>query len=153
VLIQNASAKIEQDQRTLESNQLLLSQKQVQKIELRADISEMELVIADIETARDTYVAALVSLNNKGQLMNGDLDAIVDNVVTNLELHRISHDVDQLILTGQASTEDEVMQYVRNLQDTGRFSEITISSLTRVSDNDDGTDFMSYTLALRLGRG
>jgi type IV pilus assembly protein PilM len=152
-MIQNAAAKIEQDQVTLESTQLSLTQKQAQKVELGASIMEMEQKIVDIETARDTYIAALDSLNNEGQLMNGDLDATVDNIVTDLELYRISHDIDQLILNGTALTEEEVMQYVRNLQNTGRFSEITISNLTRVTDTDNGTDFMNYTLIIRLERG
>lgn len=152
-MIQNAAAKIDQDQVTLESTQFILAQKQAQKVELRAGITEMEQEIVDIETARDTYVAALASLNNKGELMNCDLDATVDNVVTGLELYRISQDIDQLILTGQALTEEEVMQYVRNLQNTGRFSEITISNLARVTDTDNGTDYMNYTLALKLERG
>jgi type IV pilus assembly protein PilM len=152
-MIQNAAAKIEQDQLQLESIQHTIEQKQAQKVELKAGISAMEQEIVNIETARDTYVAALASLTNKGQLMNGDLDATVDNIMANLELSRISHEMDQLILNGEALTEEEVMQYVRNLQNTGRFAEITITDLTRVTDTETGTDFMKYTLALRLERG
>jgi type IV pilus assembly protein PilM len=152
-MIQNASAKIEQDQATLESTQRLLEQRQTQRTELRSSITEIEQEIVDIETERDMYVAALASLNDKGQLLNGDLNATVDNVVNNLELYRISHDTDQLYLTGQAPSEEEVMQYVRNLQNTGRFSEITISNLTRMDDSENMTETMSYSLALKLERG
>jgi type IV pilus assembly protein PilM len=151
-MIQNAAAKIEQDQLMLESTQLMLAQKQAQKVELRDGITETEQEIIDIETALDTYVTAIDSLYNKGQLMNGDLNATVDNVVTDLELYRINHEVEQLILLGQALTEEEVMQYVRNLQNTSRFSEITISNITRVTATDNVTEYMTYTLALQLER-
>jgi type IV pilus assembly protein PilM len=152
-MIQNAAAKIDQDQIMLDSTKLLLEQKQAQKTELRESIATMEQEVSDIETSRDTYIAALASLNNKGELINGDLNATVDNVVTNLELYSISHNESQLVLTGQALTEEEVMQYVRNLQNTNRFSEITISSLTRVAATDNGTDYMIYSLVLKLERG
>jgi hypothetical protein len=89
-------------------------------------------------------------MNNKGELMNGDLNATVDNVVTDLELYSISHTGDQLALNGQALTEQEVMNYVRKLQDTERFSEITISNLSRIVASDNGTDFMNYSLAIKL---
>ncbi len=152
-LIQGAAAKIEQDQATLDSTQLMLEQKQAQKIELKQSIAAMETNVSNIETSRDAFLAALDSLNTKGVLMNGDLNATVDNVVADLELNRINHEEDELLLAGQALTEQEVMQYVRNLQDTDRFSEITILNITRIAASDNGTDSMSYSLALKLKRG
>jgi hypothetical protein len=85
--------------------------------------------------------------------MNGDLNAIADNVVTGLDIYTINDAGDQLQVTGQALTELEVMQYVRKLQDTGRFSEVTIASLVRLVDTEKGTEFMSYSLALKLKEG
>jgi type IV pilus assembly protein PilM len=152
-MIQGAAAKIEQDQTSLDSTKQMLEQKQAQKAELKKSIAAMETNVSDIETSRDAFIAALDSLNTKGELMNGDLNATVDNVVADLELYRINHEEDQLLLSGQALTEQEVMQYVRNLQNTGRFSEITISNITRITASDNGTDSMSYSLALKLKRG
>jgi Tfp pilus assembly protein PilN len=151
-LIQGAAAKIEQDQNTLDSTKLLLEQKQAQKKDLRDSITAMELVVTDIENSRDDFVAALTSLNAKGELVNGDLNATVDNIVAGLELHRINHEGDQMLLSGQAPTEQEILQYVRNLQNTGRFSEITITSITR-NPSDEGIETMSYSLVLKLEGG
>jgi pyruvate/2-oxoglutarate/acetoin dehydrogenase E1 component len=92
-------------------------------------------------------------MNNKGNLMNGDLNTIVDNVVTDLELHQINHSGPQITLFGQAATEQEVMQYVRKLQDTGRFLEITIIDITRIIASDNSTDVMNYSLTLKLKKG
>jgi Tfp pilus assembly protein PilN len=152
-MIQNAAAKIEQDQLALDTAKHILAQRQAQKLQLNADIAALEQDIAGIESTRDMYVAALTDLSYKGELINGDLNATVDNVVTDLELYRINHSDDSLQLSGQAANEEEVMAYDRNLQDTGRFAEITISSLTRVTDSDNATEYMSYSLAVKLERG
>jgi type IV pilus assembly protein PilM len=151
--VQNAAAKIEKDQNTLELTTLQLEQKQAQKKVLSESIAVMEQQLSGIETARDNFIAALESMNTKGELMNGDLNATVDNVVADLKLTGINYSGDLLLLTGQASTENEVMQYVRKLQDTGRFSEVTITGLVRVVDEETTTEYMKYSLDLRLKEG
>jgi type IV pilus assembly protein PilM len=154
IMVQNAAAKIDQEQLTLDSTRLLLEQKQAQKVELRANIEILEESVAQIGNLRDSLVVALDSLTDKGLLINGDLNATVNNVVTGLELFRIVHEGDQLMLSGEAATEAEVMQYVRNLQLTSRFSEITIANIARNTPSDnETTEYMSYSLALKLDRG
>jgi hypothetical protein len=151
--VQNAAAKIENDQDTLKSTQLRLEQRQAQKKELVEGIAVMEKKLSSTEAERNNYTAALESMNNKGNLVNGDLKVIVDNVVTDLELRDINNNGSQMALSGQAATEQEVMQYVRKLQDTGRFLEITISDITRIIASDNSTDVMNYQLALKLKKG
>jgi type IV pilus assembly protein PilM len=151
-MVQSAAAKIEQDQATLAATRLLLDRTQVQKVELMGNIEATEASLAEIQTLHESFIAALDSLADKGLLLNGDLNATVDNVVTSLEIHRISHEGDQIILTGQAVTEQEILQYVRNLQSTGRFSEITIANITRNTSGENESEYMEYSLALRLDR-
>ncbi len=151
--VQNAAAKIEKDQSTLDNTRLQLVQKQLQKKDLQDNIGAMQKKVVDIQTARDGYVAALDSMNQAGNLMNGDLNAIVDNVVTGLDIFTINHAGDQLQVSGQSVTEQEVMQYVHKLQDTGRFSEVTIASIVRLVDSEKGTEVMDYSLALKLKEG
>ena len=151
--VQNAAAKIENDQNTLESTQNRLVQRQAQKKELVESIAVTEKKLSSMKAERNNYTAALQSMNNKANLVNGDLKAIVDNVVTDLELHDINHSGTQLALLGQAATEQEVMNYVRKLQDTGRFLEITIANITRTIASENSTDFMRYSLALKLKKG
>ena len=152
-MVQNAAAKIEQDQFALDSTRLLLEQKQTQKVHLQESISAMEASLAEIGVLHDTVIAALDSLTDKGLLVNGDFNATVNNIVANLELHRVIHEGDALMLTGEAVTEEEVMQYVRNLQLTGRFSEITIANITRNTPSENESEYMNYSLALKLDRG
>jgi type IV pilus assembly protein PilM len=149
-MIQGAAAKIEQDQNTLDSTKKLVEQRQAQRTELKQSIAAMEQILADTETSRDAFLAVLDSLNTGQELIDGDLNAAVNNIVLNLELYRISHAEDQMLVNGQALTEQEVLEFVRNLQDTGRFSEVTIASLTRNVASDNGTETMSYSLAIKL---
>jgi Tfp pilus assembly protein PilN len=104
-----------------------------------------------VETARENYTAALNRLTNTSNKMNEDLNATVDNVVKNLDVGNLSISGGMVNLTGRAASEQEVLQYVRELTSTGRFEEITISNLRKVnaaSGND--TTEMNYNLILRL---
>lgn len=147
--VQNAAAKIESDQNDLGMTQTLLEQKQAQKKELQQSVAAAEKNLDGIVASTEKYTAALESMNTKAKSMNGDLQASVDNIVTDLNLSRISHSGGQVSLFGQAATEQEIMQYVRKLQDTGRFLEITIANITRVA-SENASDVMDYSLALRL---
>jgi type IV pilus assembly protein PilM len=151
--VQNAAAKIEKDQSTLESTRMRFEQRQAQKKELVQNIAAAEAKLASLVADRNNYTAALESMSDRAKLMNGDLEATIDNVVTDLELYGIGRSGTQVNLSGQAATEQEIMKYVRKLQDTGRFSEITISTITRISASDNSSDVMSYTLALKLPEG
>jgi type IV pilus assembly protein PilM len=152
-MIQGAAAKIDQDQQTLASTNQILELRQNQRIELNQNIAATVQALADIEMSRDALLAALDSLDVNQELLNGDLNAVVDNTVPNLEINRIDHEGDQLLVSGQATTEEEVMQYVRNLQNTGRFSEVTINGLTRNMASDTSPETMSYSLVIQLMGG
>jgi type IV pilus assembly protein PilM len=148
--VQNAAAKIEKDQNDLDVTNALLEQKQSQKKELTQSVTAAEKNLSGITADQEKYTAALESMNTLSKSMNDDLVASVDNVVTDLNLSGISHTEKQMNLNGNAASEQEIMQYVRKLQDTGRFQEITITNITR-SDSDNGSDVMQYSLTLRLG--
>jgi type IV pilus assembly protein PilM len=147
--VQNAAAKIERDQNDLDMTNTLLAQRQAQKKDLTQQISAAEKQLSSVATSRDKYAAALEIMDARAKTMNGDLMASVDNIVTNLVLLRINDTGDQMNLNGNAATEQEIMQYVRKLQDTGRFEEITIASITRLA-GENATDIMEYSLVCRL---
>jgi type IV pilus assembly protein PilM len=148
--VQNAAAKIEKDQNDLDVTNTLLEQKQSQKKELSQSVTAAQKNLSTITADREKYTAALESMGAESTSMNNDLEASVDNVVTNLDLSRVGHSGTQMNLYGKAASEQEIMQYVRKLQDTGRFEEITIADITRGSEN--ATDFMQYSLTLRVNK-
>jgi type IV pilus assembly protein PilM len=149
--VRDAAANLEESKVALDSNNVLMVKKTAEKKEMNDSIAAMEVKLVEVETARENYTAALNRLTNTSNKMNEDLNATVDNVVKNLDIGRLSISGGGVSLTGRASSEQEVMQYVRELTSTGRFAEITIVNLTRVnaaSGND--TTEMNYNLILRL---
>jgi Tfp pilus assembly protein PilN len=132
----------------LESTQFVLEKKQAQKKETTTSIAQLESQLASTKAMRSKYVAALETMSTMGNSMNNDLSAVVDNMVTDLEVNSIGHSGERVDLSGKADSEQEIFKYVRILQDTGRFEEITISNITRDGASENAT--MRYTLALRL---
>jgi type IV pilus assembly protein PilM len=142
--IQNAAADIESAQNQLETNKFLLERKQAQKKELTENITDVQNRIAAAETDYDVYSKALKQLNITGDLMNTDLRVTVNNVVDQLALTTIVHSSGQVNIDGEALSEQEVLQYVRNLLATDRFSEITIASI--VLNESDNSSMVTFSL-------
>ena len=97
------------------------------------------------------------------RVSNDDIKAIVDNQIDEFTIRNISHAGTSLSVNGWAESEEEVMQYARKLDATGRFSEITISSLSRTEasegeeeeeeeeeSEEDTDDIMMYAINIRL---
>jgi len=148
ITVQNAAADIDEAQRQLDLNQIRLEKEQAEKQELTASISQLESKLASTQNARQKYVYVLESISVGGTEMNDDLSAVVDNVVTDLYLNNVGHSGKQVSLSGEAKTEQEIFKYVRILQDTGRFKEITISSVSLIGASGNST--MSYNLNCQL---
>jgi type IV pilus assembly protein PilM len=156
ITVQSAAADIDSTQSLLESTQFVLTNKQVQKKELGAEIEAMNGKLAGVESERDKYTAALESISSQGNLTNGDLEAVVNNIFTGVEVRSIGYSAKQVSISGQGDSEQEIFKYVRRLQNTERFPEITITNITRslaVTDNmsdNASSDMMNYNLALKL---
>jgi type IV pilus assembly protein PilM len=149
--IQNASADLDTARVQLDSTNLILEKRQSERQELSKNIAALQARLDTIETSRRGFSAILESLTYNGSLMNSDINATVDSMVTDLDLGNIGHTGEVVSLKGQAASEEEVMDYVRKLTSTGRFSEITIANITRIeAASDNGTDMMGYLLALQL---
>lgn len=148
--LQETAANIDSLHDQLDSTNVLLAQRQGQKKVLMESVEEIEQKLAGMETNSNDYVVALNSINTKGDLMNDDLEATVDNVVNGMELSRIGRIAGQMTVMGRVASEQEVLEYVRKLDVTGRFTEITIDSLKKTCTSDNITDIMDFSLAIRL---
>lgn len=147
--VQGSAASIESIRNQLDTKNAQLQNKQAQKAELTKNITEAEQRLASIETDRKGFTAALNRLAASGDKINGDLEATVDNQVENFVLNNISHTGGMMSVSGWASSEQEVLKYVRELYATGRFSEITISTLLRGEGTDNTSGTMMYTLNIK----
>ena len=149
MLIREASADVELMRGHLDTTNQILKQRQTQKTELTENIAELEKTVAGVEATRDTFNAALESLEKQGNVINGDLATSTYNLFSPVNLSGISHGGSALILRGSAPSEVEILSYARNLDASGRFSEITITSVRRLSG--EGIDFTVILKAEREG--
>lgn len=149
--IQDAAASIDSVYNQLETNNFILEQRLSQKGELVENIAALEQKLADNEAAQKIFTTAFDNLNKQGNVINGDLEATVYNLVSGIDLRGISHSNQGLDINGQSPSKVEVLEYARNLDATGRFSEVTVANISRIADSSDNeSDMVSFYLALKL---
>jgi len=150
--IQDTVASIDSVHSKLNATNFILEQKQSQKKELMENITALEQKLADTEAAGSVFTIALGSLGEGGDRINGDLEASVNNLINGISLNSIGHSGRGLNINGQSLSEVEVLEYARNLDDSGRFSKVTISSIVRTgSESSDNVSVgMGFGLALEL---
>jgi type IV pilus assembly protein PilM len=151
ITVRDAAASLVSVKTEVNANKMLVEKRTAQKKELTNSIAALESQLAGLEASRKSYTAALNSLTRTGEKMNEDLTTTVNNVVADLDLWTLGISGGRVNLSGRASSEQEVFQYVRKLTSTGRFDEITINNLTVAEDvSENDTLAMDYTLSLRL---
>jgi len=143
MLIQGASADIASTRGQLNATNQLLQQKLSQRQELAQSITGLQKKIAEAEVSCDNFTLALDSLARRSNGVNGNLQAAVISLPGTISLNSINQDDIILTVSGRSPSEEEVLSYLRNLDDSGNFSEITIPSMTKIEG--EGMDF---TLAL-----
>ncbi len=148
--IQDVGASIDTVHSKLDAANFIIEKKQTEKKGLLESIAAMETEIANMETTRSSFIGAFDSVDNECVKINNNLIVTQTNLVDDLELRSISHGSGHLNLTGQSLSEVEILEYARNLDATDRFSEITISSISRVAGSDNQTSMMNFNLSLRL---
>ena len=143
MLIQDASASVDSMTDRLDTANHLIQQRQEQKKELTESIAELEKMIAQAESSRNVFNKALGTLDKQGGVMNGDLQVATDRLLRTMTLNGVNHDSGKLIVRGAAPSETEVLSYSRLLDSSGRFTEVTISSIR------NGEDEVNFTLVLK----
>ena len=128
MLIQSASADI-----SLLRTQLNTS------TQLRENTVKLQREITEAEASRDDFAIALGSLEKQRTGINRDLEATIESLPSTISLSSISHANSILTISGRAPSEREVLLYLRQLDTSGRFSEITIENMLRIED--EGMDF------------
>jgi type IV pilus assembly protein PilM len=149
--VQNASAGVEAVKNQLDTASMVLAKRQAEEKGLTEQIAALQQQLNAVKAERQGFSVILNNLTNNGNLMNDDLNASVDAVINDLDLGGIGHTGNAINIRGQAASEQEVMEYVRKLTATDRFSEITIANLNRISDtSDNASSLMDFSLTLQL---
>jgi type IV pilus assembly protein PilM len=146
---QAASAKISTAQNQIKTNNFLIQKKQADKTAAAAAVTGVQQQIAAAEQAYNIFSGALRSMNKTDEITNADINAIFDNQNEGLIIQSIGYNITQISLTGNALTQQQVIDYVRKLTATGRFKEITISNISLGAADENGNT-AGYSLACAL---
>ncbi|MFH1169531.1 MAG: pilus assembly protein PilM [Chloroflexota bacterium] len=147
VLMRSTSASNDKIRLQLDADNLLIKQKQQLKEDLTKSIDNLEKQLAGAKATRDTFTTARQSIEDDGDLIDGDLMATVANLFQSVVLSRINHTGKSLNIQGSAPSEVEILSYARNLKASGRFAKVLVSSI-RLGQSGDSMDF---TLILETG--
>ena len=142
MLIQGTADSIASAQSQLDVTNQLLQQRQSERqkaVENRSDETESHYA---------RFTAAVHSLNGRCNLINNNLKETVDSLPSYVSLNDISYNDNDNIVTisGIAPSETEVIRYAKNLEESGRFSEIIITAMNRTVDSG-----MRFSLVFRAG--
>jgi len=142
--VQDTSAAIVSARSQLGTTNQIVKQRLVQQQGLTESITELEEKLAEVEETRDTFNNALSSLNRQDSSVNGDLRAATNLLPGTVELTDVSHASGVLVVSGKSPNEAEILVYATRLDASGRFSEVTIASISEVEGGA-----MDFTLVLR----
>lgn len=148
--IQDAAASIDSVQSKLDSANIVLTQKQAQQKKLTEGIAALEKKVADASSVLERFDSVLTSFEMRGEVINGDLETTVNSLVASVRLDSISHSGQSLSISGQASSEVEVLEYARKLDASGRFFEVTVSNIRKIEGSDNESAGSAFTLSLKL---
>jgi type IV pilus assembly protein PilM len=133
ILIQNTSADIGSIRSELNTAEQLLQQKSVQRQTLTGKITELENKITEAKTSGGNFAAAMATLEKQTNGVSGNLEVAVNSLPDAIKVTSISQTSPTLTVKGKAPSEEEILLYLRELDASGRFSEITVTSLKRIN--------------------
>jgi len=90
-IIQNTAGNIKAKNEEIDANKFYINRMQSEKQEILNDIKDLEGNIASLEKINDSFTIAYdtVSLSSDG--LNEDINAVVDNVLSGIEIKSINH--------------------------------------------------------------
>ena len=102
--------------------------------------------MAEVEDEGMDFTLTLISLKAQDSEVDGNLGVVISSLPRDINLGSINQDDGILTIDGWSPSEKGVLSYLGELDASGKFTEITISSMTR--SEGEGMDF---TLTLRVG--
>ncbi|MGD9143912.1 MAG: PilN domain-containing protein, partial [Dehalococcoidia bacterium] len=131
------------------ANNYIIEKKTQDTQNLRSQIELLEAQIKEYSGTNENLLAAYENIGILSDLTTYDMKAAVDSVETGITFIKISYSDTQLTVMGSSSTEEEIVEYARNLENTNRFFEVTITSITDV-ETVEGPIIKEFTLVMSL---
>ena len=112
-----------------------------------AEVAELQNQVGGLEETSEVLAAVLGNFVSQRKVVNGDLKSLISdsNLPGNVDLGSINHDGMVLNVSGISPSETEVLEYANALNDTGRFTRVTVTSIVKT---EVGVDF-TLTLSAR----
>jgi len=146
MVIQGASTNVAQTSSQLDTTTQLIQQKLAQSQELKNKITELEKKIASAEVSGKNFIAAVASIKGQKESLNGNLDLAVKAQPAAVTLSALGQAKGVMTIKGLAPSEKEILSYMESLNTSKRFTEITITTLTRLESGG-----INFTLTLKTG--
>jgi len=136
LITQNTLADISEIRSQLNTTLQLLQQKSNERQQLVNTIGKSEQELKNIGGLRSNIDAALLNLEIQSQKMNGDMAVTLNSLPDTVSLTKINYADTSFTLTGLATSEEEVLLYVSELNASGRFSRIKIVNMSNTGNQE-----------------
>jgi len=146
LIIRSTLVDISEIRSQLNSTTQLLQQKLTERQQLIDTIAKSEQEMTNIEDLRGKIAAALANFETQSEKMNGDLEVTINTMPETVSLTEISHTDTSFTLTGLATSEEEVLSYLSELNASERFSRIKIANMSRI-----GNQKVKFNVVLNIG--
>ncbi|MFC2045086.1 pilus assembly protein PilM [Chloroflexota bacterium] len=130
-LVQGAVGDISLTREQLNNTNQTVVERLAQKQELTNSIADLETQIAETEEAVNVFIVAHDTLETHGEIINDDLRLVTSYLPSTIVLTGVTHNGGTLGLQGESSNEKEIISYAKRLEDSGRFSQVTIAVIDR----------------------
>ena len=125
----------------LTSTNQLFQQRQEQRQEMEGTVAALQKKISAITASSVGLTSVLGVLETQATATNLDLAAAMGSLPQNVNLGSISYVASVLTITGKSPSEKQVLSYITQLDNSGRFANIVITDMTR-----DANDEINFTL-------
>jgi len=136
LITQNTLADISETRSQLNTTLQLLQQKSNERQQLLNTVGKSEQELKNIEGLRSNIDAALTNLEIQSQKMNGDMAVTLNCLPDTVSLTKVNYADTSFTLTGLATSEEEVLLYVSELNASGRFSRIKIVNMSSTGNQE-----------------
>lgn len=100
-----------------------------------------EIIVSNMTRINDDWMdfTLLGDLKKPGTAVS-DVEVALKNLPTAIILTNVSYSDSALTINGRSENEDQLLFYLQRLEDSGRFSEVTVTNMTRTEGG--GMDFI-----------
>jgi Tfp pilus assembly protein PilN len=135
-MTQSTFSDIAETRSQLNTTNRLLQQKMSERQIYADTIAELQKKITSAETSGGNFALAVSSLETQSEAVNGNLIVTVNSLPETVSLTSIAQNRKTLTISGRAPSETDILSYLKELEDSERFSSITITNLLKTADGN-----------------